>query len=72
MELLAELQSQFVCLQYEFQYNLDKISNLDYEYRYKNPDYATYQANMARILYQSMDKGIIQVWFVSKRFEEDV
>lgn len=35
MELLAELQSQFVCLQYEFQYNLDKISNLDYEHRYK-------------------------------------
>ena len=53
MELLAELQSQFVCLQYEFQYNLDKISNLDYEHRYKNPDYATYQANMARILDKS-------------------
>ena len=53
MELLAELQSQFVCLQYEFQYNLDKISDLDYEHRYKNPDYATYQANMARILDKS-------------------
>ena len=55
MELLAELQSQFVCLQYEFQYNLDKISDLDYEHRYKNPDYATYQANMARILDKSSD-----------------
>lgn len=53
MELLAELQSQFVCLQYEFQYNLDKISDLDYEHRYKKPDYATYQANMARILDKS-------------------
>lgn len=53
MELLAELQSQFVCLQYEFQYNLDKISDLDYEHRYKNPDYATYQANMAHILDKS-------------------
>lgn len=53
MELLAELQSQFVCLQYEFQYNLDKISDLDYEHRYKNPDYATYQANMERILDKS-------------------
>ncbi len=53
MELLAELQSQFVCLQYEFQYNLDKISDLDYEHHYKNPDYATYQANMARILDKS-------------------
>lgn len=53
MELLVELQSQFVCLQYEFQYNLDKISDLDYEHRYKNPDYATYQANMARILDKS-------------------
>lgn len=53
MELLAELQSQFVCLQYEFQYNLDKISDSDYEHRYKNPDYATYQANMARILDKS-------------------
>ena len=53
MELLAELQSQFVCLQYELQYNLDKISDLDYEHRYKNPDYATYQANMERILDKS-------------------
>lgn len=53
MELLAELQSRFVCLQYEFQYNLDKISDLDYEHRYKNPDYATYQANMVRILDKS-------------------
>ena len=40
-------------MQYEFQYNLDKISDLDYEHRYKNPDYATYQANMARILDKS-------------------
>ncbi len=53
MNELAELQSRFICLQYEFQYNLDKISNLDYEHRYKNPDYATYQANMARILDKS-------------------
>ena len=53
MELLAELQSQFVCLQYEYQYNLDKISDLDYKHRYKNLDYATYQANMARILDKS-------------------
>lgn len=53
MELLAELQSQFVCLQYEFQYNLDNISDLDYEHSYKKPDYATYQANMARILDKS-------------------
>lgn len=53
MDELAQLQSQFVCLQYEFQYNLDKISDLDYEHRYKNPDYATYQANMARILDKS-------------------
>ena len=53
MDELAQLQSRFICLRYEYQYNLDKISNLDYEHRYKNPDYATYQANMARILDKS-------------------
>lgn len=53
MAELAQLQSRFICLQYEYQYNLDKISDLDYEHRYKNPDYATYQANMARILDKS-------------------
>lgn len=63
MELLEELQSLFVCLQYEFQYNLDKISDLDYEHRYKNPDYATYQANMARILDKS---SYINQWTADK------
>lgn len=53
MDELAQLQSRFICLRYEYQYNLDKISDLDYEHRYKNPDYATYQANMARILDKS-------------------
>ena len=53
MDELAQLQSRFICLQYEYQYNLDKISDLDYEHRYKNPDYTTYQANMARILDKS-------------------
>lgn len=47
MDELAQLQSRFICLQYEYQYNLD------YEYRYKNPDYTTYQANMARNLDKS-------------------
>lgn len=54
MELLAELQSQFVCLQYEFQYNLDKISDLDYEHRYRNPEYITYQSNLLRIVDKSL------------------
>ena len=53
MDELAQLQSCFICLRYEYQYNLDKISDLDYEHRYKNPDYTTYQANMARILDKS-------------------
>ena len=53
MELLAELQSRFICLQYEFQYNLDKISDLDYEHRYRNPEYITYQSNVARIMDKS-------------------
>lgn len=53
MDELAQLQSRFICLRYEYQYNLDKISDLDYEHRYKNPDYTTYQANMARILDKS-------------------
>ena len=53
MELLAELQSRFICLQYEFQYNLDKISVLDYEHRYRNPEYITYQSNVSRIMDKS-------------------
>lgn len=52
-ELLAELQSRFICLQYEFQYNLDKISDLDYEHRYRNPEYITYQSNLSRIVDKS-------------------
>lgn len=53
MELLAELQSRFICLQYEFQYNLDKISDFDYEHRYRNPKYITYQSNVSRIMDKS-------------------
>ena len=53
MELLAEFQSRFICLQYEFQYNLDKISDLDYEHRYRNPEYITYQSNVSRIMDKS-------------------
>lgn len=52
-EVLAKLQSRFICLQYEFQYNLDKISDLDYEHRYRNPEYITYQSNVSRILDKS-------------------
>lgn len=52
-EELAELQSRFICLQYEFQYNLDKISDLDYEHRYKNLEYIAYQSNVSRILDKS-------------------
>lgn len=53
MELLVEFQSRFICLQYEFQYNLDKISDLDYEHRYRNPEYITYQSNVSRIMDKS-------------------
>ena len=53
MEVLAELQSRFICLQYEFQYNLDKISDFDYEHRYRNPKYITYQSNVSRIMDKS-------------------
>lgn len=53
-EELAELQSRFICLQYEFQYNLDKISDLDYEHRYRNPEYITYQSNLLRIVNKSL------------------
>lgn len=52
-EALAELQLRFICLQYEFQYNLDKISDLDYEHRYRNPEYITYQSNVSRIMDKS-------------------
>lgn len=52
-EALVELQSRFICLQYEFQYNLDKISDLDYEHRYRNPEYITYQSNVSRIMDKS-------------------
>ena len=54
MELLAEFQSRFICLQYEFQYNLDKISDLDYEHGYRNPEYITYQSNVSRIMDKSL------------------
>lgn len=50
---LAQLQSRFICLQYEFQYNQDKISDLDYEHRYRNPEYITYQFNVSRIMDKS-------------------
>lgn len=53
VEEFVELQSLFICLQYEFQYNLDKISDLDYEHRYRNPEYITYQSNVSRILDKS-------------------
>lgn len=53
VEEFVELQSRFICLQYEFQYNLDKISDLDYEHRYRNPEYITYQSNVSRILDKS-------------------
>lgn len=53
MDELAELQSRFICLQYEFQYNLDKISNIEYEHRYRNPEYITYQSNVSRIMDKS-------------------
>lgn len=53
-EELAELQSRFICLQYEFQYNLDKISDLDYEHRYRDPEYITYQSNLLRIVDKSL------------------
>lgn len=53
VETLADLQSRFICLQYEFQYNLDKISDLDYEHRYRNPEYITYQSNVSRIMDKS-------------------
>ena len=53
-EELAELQSRFICLQYEFQYNLYKISDLDYEHRYRNPEYITYQSNLLRIVDKSL------------------
>lgn len=53
VEELVELQSRFICLQYEFQYNLDKISDLDYEHRYRNPEYITYQSNVSRIMDKS-------------------
>ena len=53
-EELAELKSRFICLQYEFQYNLDKISDLDYEHRYRDPEYITYQSNLLRIVDKSL------------------
>ena len=53
IQLLAELQSRFICLQYEFQYNLDKISDFNYEHRYRNPEYITYQSNVSRIMDKS-------------------
>lgn len=48
-------------MKYEFQYNLDKISELDYEHRYRNLEYNTYQSNVSRI----MDKSsYVSQWIV--------
>lgn len=51
--MIKNKKSRFVCSQYEFQYNLDKVSNLDYEHCYRNPEYITYQTNVSRIMDKS-------------------
>lgn len=44
-----DIRARLICLEYEKEYNLNKISDLDYDIRYHNPNYQSYVENQARI-----------------------
>lgn len=46
---LVDIRAKLICLEYEKEYNLNKISDLDYDIRYHNPNYQSYVENQARI-----------------------
>lgn len=46
---LVDIRGKLICLAYEREYNLNKISDLDYDIRYHNPDYQSYVENQIRI-----------------------
>lgn len=53
MEVISEavnIRVKLICLEYEKEYNLNKISDLDYDIRYHNPDYQSFVENQVRII----------------------
>lgn len=46
---LVDIRAKLICLEYEHEYNLNKISDLDYDIRHHNPDYQSYVENQVRI-----------------------
>lgn len=52
MDVISEamdIRAKLICLEYEQEYNLNKISDLDYEIRHHNPNYQSYVENQALI-----------------------
>ena len=45
----VDIRTKLICLEYEKDYNLNKISDLDYDIRYHNPNYQSYVENQACI-----------------------
>lgn len=45
----VDIRAKLICLEYEKEYNLNKISDLDYDIRYHNPNYQSYVENQAHI-----------------------
>lgn len=45
----VDIRAKLICLEYEQEYNLNKISDLDYDIRYRNPNYQSYVENQALI-----------------------
>lgn len=46
---VVDIRAKLICLEYEHEYNLNKISDLDYDIRHHNPDYLSYVENQVRI-----------------------
>lgn len=44
-----DIRAKLICLEYEQEYNVNKISDLDYDIRYHNPNYQSYVENQALI-----------------------
>ena len=49
-----DIRAKLICLEYEQEYNVNKISDLDYDIRYHNPNYQSYVENQALIRKSSL------------------
>ena len=62
MEAISEVvdtRVKLICLEYEHEYNLNKIFDLDYDIRHHNPDYQSHVENQVRI---SQKQSYINQW----------